>query len=86
MKDDDRLTFTVENEKGEQVPCEAIATFESEETGKLYIIYTDNSLDDERNTNVYASIVNPKNGQFSPIEDEEEWAIVDEVIAGLNED
>ena len=50
------MTFKVMNDEGKEVECEVLFTFESEETKKNYIVYTDNTTDEEGNTKVYASI------------------------------
>ena len=50
--------FLVIDDKGKQVECEPLFTFESEETGKKYVVYTDHSLDKNGNTRVFASIYN----------------------------
>ena len=49
-------TFTIIDNKGKERICEVLFTFESEETKKNYIVYTDNSKDSEGNVRVYASI------------------------------
>ena len=56
----ENLSFTVINSDGFEVECEVLFTFESEETGKNYIVYTDNTVDEDGNTKVYASIYDPK--------------------------
>jgi len=56
---DEIMTFKVTDEEGKEIECEVLFTFESDETKKNYIVYTDNTLDDEGNTKVYASIYNP---------------------------
>ena len=45
--------FTVINGKGKEIECEVLFTFESKETGKNYIIYTDNTLDKSGNIKVH---------------------------------
>ena len=52
--------FTVINDEGKEVQCEVLFTFDSDETGKHYIIYTDNTTDEEGNTKVYASTFDQK--------------------------
>ena len=49
---EEKNTFTVMNDKGEEVTCEVLFTFESEETKKNYIVYTDNTTDDDGNVKV----------------------------------
>lgn len=83
------MTFTVLDENSREVKCEALFTFESEETGKSYIVYTDNSVDEEGNTRVYASIYAPESDEqkLMPIETEKEWKIIEiileEIQAGI---
>ena len=60
-------------------------TFESDETNKNYIVYTDNTTDEEGNTKVYASIFNPdeENIDLIPIETEKEWKIIETILNEL---
>ena len=41
------MTFKVMNDEGKEVECEVLFTFESDETKKNYIVYTDNTTDEE---------------------------------------
>ena len=82
---DDSMTFTVLDDEGKEVECEVLFTFESTETGKNYIVYTDNTVDEEGNTNVYASIYDPddENTSLIPIESEKEWETIQTVLNEL---
>ena len=53
-------TFTIVNDEGKEIKCEVLFTYEDEKTKKNYMAYTDNTLDEEGNTKVYASIYNPE--------------------------
>ena len=53
---EEKNTFQVLDENGKEVTCEVLFTFDSEETKKSYIVYTDNTTDDDGNVRVYASI------------------------------
>jgi len=44
----------------EEVTCEVILGFTDDATGKEYIIYTDNSSDEDDQLNIYASQVDPE--------------------------
>ena len=79
------MTFKVKNDEGKEVKCEVLFTFESDETKKTYIVYTDNSIDEEGNTRVYASIYNQTEDQekLLPIDDEKEWKIIQTVLDDL---
>ena len=82
---DEIMTFKVMNDDGIEVECEVLFTFESEETGKNYIVYTDNTLDEDDNTKVFASIYNPDEEEtvLQPIETDEEWAIIEKILDAL---
>ena len=78
------MTFTGTDAEGNNVEYEVLLTFESEETKKSYMIYTDNTLDEEGNTKVYASIYVPnedlENTVLSPIETDKEWSMIEAII------
>ena len=82
---DEVMTFKVINDEGKEVECEVLFTFESDETKKNYIVYTDNTLDEEGNTKVYASIYNPDEDETKliPIETEKEWKIIETILDEL---
>jgi len=84
MKNEE-YAFTVLDENGKEVECEVIVTFESDETGKNYIVYTDNTLDENGCTKVFASIFDPNSDDMvlQPIETEKEWAIVELILEEL---
>ncbi len=79
------MSFKVENDKGEEIECEVLFTFESEQTAKNYIVYTDNTEDEEGNTKVYASIYNPDQDETKllPIETDEEWNLIETILDEL---
>lgn len=85
MNNEERMTFKVKNDEGKEIECEALFTFESDETKKNYIVYTDNTKDESGNTKVYASIYNPKeeNTNLLPIETDKEWKIIETILSEL---
>ena len=84
----EKKSFTVFNDKGEKVVCDVLFTFDSEETHKSYIAYTDNTKDEKGNVQGYASIYNPKeeNPELKPIESEKEWKIIETILETLQEE
>lgn len=83
---DQEMKFTITNEEGKEITCEVLFTFDSEETGKNYIVYTDNTKDEEGNIKVYASVYDPNDTtKLEPITTDKEWKIIqivlDEVMA-----
>ena len=85
---DEKKKFTVLDENGNEVTCEVLFTFESEETKKHYIVYTDNTTDEEGNVRVYASIFDPKakNTELKPIETDREWKIIETILESIQEE
>lgn len=81
----EKMSFTIINDEGKEVECEVLFTFGSEETGKNYIVYTDNTLDEEGNTKVFASIYDPDSDESKllPIETEKEWKIIEVILEEL---
>lgn len=81
-------TFKVINDEGQEILCDILFTFDSEETKKSYIVYTDNSRDAEGNIQVFASIYDPKqdNPRLEPIETEQEWKIIETILSTLQDE
>lgn len=88
---DVNIKFKAIDDEGRQLDCEALFLFESPETKKNYIVYTDHSIDDEGNTKVYASIYEPsdlktdEDNEFAalplkPIETDKEWKIIETIL------
>lgn len=85
---EEQMKFKVIDDKGKEIECEVLFTFESDETGKNYIVYTDNTTDEQGNTKVYASIYAPneENLNLTAIETEKEWKIIETILNELQEE
>ena len=81
-------TFTIVDSNGEEIICEVLFTFESDETKKSYIVYTDNTKDENGNIKVYASIYKPgaENHELLPIESDREWKVIETVLKTVQEE
>lgn len=87
-------TFTVINDEGKEIVCDVLFTFDSDETKKSYVVYTDNTKDEFGNIRVYASIFNPNdnpndngNGtELLPIQTEKEWKVIEKILESLQEE
>lgn len=79
-------TFKVVNDEGQEVECEALFTFESEATGKMYVVYTDGELEDGAEK-VYANVVEIINDEgdarLLPIETDEEYDLISSMLEKL---
>ena len=85
---DEKKKFTVLDENGKQVECEPLFTFESDETKKQYVVYTDNSYDADGNIRVFASIykMNDKGGELLPIKTDKEWKVIETILESIQEE
>ena len=85
---EEKMTFKVINDEGKEVECEVLFTFDSDDTGKSYIVYTDNTTDEEGNTKVYASIYTPDQDEtkLEPIETDKEWKIIETILEELQKE
>ena len=85
---EEKMTFKAVNDEGKEVECEVLFTFESDETKKNYMVYTDNTKDQEGNVKVYASIYDPEKpeSELQPIETDKEWKIIDTILKELQEE
>ena len=79
--------FTIVNDEVKEVECEVLFTFDSDETKKSYIVYTDNTTDESGSTRVYASVFDPTgvNNTLQPIETEKEWLVIENILASVQE-
>ena len=85
---EEKKKFTVLDENGNQVICEPLFTFDSEETKKQYVVYTDNSLDEEGNVRVFASVykMTDKGGELLPVKTDKEWKVIETILESIQEE
>lgn len=78
-------TFICVDDKGNKSKCKVLFTFDLEKTGKNYIIYTDNTKDENGQLRTYAStyIPNLEETELGIIETEEEWKMVEGILSTL---
>ena len=81
-------TFKVVDQEGKEIEFEILFTFESDETKKNYMVYTDNTKDENGNVRVYASVFKPNAEplELLPIETEREWKIVETILESIEEE
>ena len=81
----DNGKIVIKNDKGEELVCDVLFTFDSDETGNSYIDYTDNTNDEKGNTKVYANTYD-KTGEdlkLSQLTTDKEWKIIDNILASV---
>ena len=81
-------TFSMLDENGNEVVYDVLFTFESDETKKNYIVYTDNTRDEIGNIQVYASIYDPENpnSKLEAITTDKEWKVIETILETLQEE
>lgn len=81
-------SFSIIDENGNEVVYDVLFTFESDETHKNYIVYTDNTKDENGNIQVYASIYEPENpnSKLEEIETDKEWKVIETILNTLQEE
>lgn len=85
---EERATFKTKNAEGVEIECEVLLTFQGEETGKHYMVYTDNTIDEAGNTRVFAATFDPTKSEQTmyPIETEAEWKIIETVLETISQE
>lgn len=81
-------TFKMVTEDGKEITCNVLFTFDSEETGKSYIAYTDNTYEEDGSIKAYAAVYHPNdlNSGFEPIETDKEWKVVEAILDSIQEE
>lgn len=81
-------SFSMIDENGKEVIYDVLFTFESDETKKNYIVYTDNTRDEAGNIQVYASIYDPENpnSKLEAITTDKEWKVIETILETLQEE
>lgn len=62
---------------GNRKEYDVILTFKNDKNNKNYIVYTDNSIDNENKLKIYAAIYNPLTNEFLGVPDsKDEWQVI----------
>lgn len=77
--------ITLRNESGVEKEFDVLFTFDSDETKKSYIVYTDHKIDPDGKEMVYASIYDPKNidKSLTPLTSDSEWKVIENILNSL---
>ncbi len=80
--------FKIIDKKGKEIEFEVLFTFESDETKKNYMVYTDNTKDKDGNTRVYASVFVPNKEplELLPVETEREWKVIETILESIQDE
>ena len=87
MNEEKNRYFTVTDQSGSTVEYEILFTFDSDETKKSYIVFTDNKTDEDGSIVTYASTYD-KTGEsleLQDIETDEEWNLIEHLLSNIEE-
>lgn len=78
---EDRKTFKIITDDGKEIEYEIILAFKWSKTNKYYIVYTDNTKDENDKLNIYAAIYYPNDDtRLDAVETEEEWNEIERML------
>jgi len=79
--------FTIKNEAGEEMECDVLFTFDAEDMKKSYVVFTDNSKDENGNIKVYANTYDPtgNSADLGVVNTEKEWQMIENLLSSLQE-
>ena len=80
--------FVLTNDNGEEVRYDVLFTFDSDDTNKSYIAYTDNTYDEDGNISVYASTYEPESEEMilGEIETDKEWKVIETILNTIHKE
>ena len=84
--------ITIVDEQGNEQLCEILHTFDSEEFGKSYVLYSLVGAEEDENgaVEIFASAYTPaengEDGELEPIETEAEWDMIEDVLNSIEDE
>ncbi|MCI9280836.1 MAG: DUF1292 domain-containing protein [Bacilli bacterium] len=87
MNNESERYFTVSDANGKTIEYEILFTFDSDETKKSYIVFTDNNKDKDGSIITYAATYD-KDGEkleLRDIETEKEWNLIETILSQIEE-
>ncbi len=79
--------FTITDKSGKTIEYEILFTFDSDETKKSYIVFTDNNKDEEGSIITYAATYdkNGENLELQDIKTDEEWTLIESLLSQIED-
>lgn len=88
MENDNKLIYI--DEEGNEVLCEILFTFDSEEFQKSYVLFYPVGGENEEEVEVMAASYIPKEdgsvGELNEIETDEEWNLIEDTLDSFSDD
>lgn len=80
----EKKTLKIIDDFGKEIEYEILIAFKWTKTNKNYIVYTDNTNDENGNLNIFAAIYYPQDdSKLDAIETDEEWDEVEKRLRNL---
>ncbi len=75
--------FIFENENGKKINCEMILSFYLRDKDRNYMLFTDNTYDEDHNLKVYPYYNTSKNEEMIPVTEPSEFDMIDKVYQSV---
>ena len=87
MNNEKGRIFTITDQNGVTKEYEILFTFDSEETKNSYIVFTDNTKDQNGNTITYAATYtkNSDKLELNDIKTEKEWTLIENLLSQIED-
>ena len=74
----------LKDDAGKEIEVDILFTYTSKENDKLYIVYTDHNKDSDGQEKVFAGIYDEENQILNPLEDKEEYVIIENILSSID--
>ncbi len=83
---DEKKVLKIIDDTGKEIEYEILIAFKWTKTKKNYVVYTDNTEDNNGDLNVYAAIYYPEDDtRLEPVETDEEWELIERRLHELQQ-
>ena len=74
--------MTIRDDNGKDFQVEVLLTYERD--NNTYVVYTDNTKDNDGKERVYAGIYDKDNSVLNPIENKEDYNIIESILSSID--
>ena len=76
--------MTLKDDKGQEFEVEVLFTYNTKDNDNTYIVYTDHSKDSDGQEKVYAGIYDKENELLNPIENKDDYIIIENILSSID--
>ena len=80
----DNSIMIIEDEKGQRIEIEVLFTYNTKDNDNTYVVYTDHSKDSDGQEKVYAGIYDKDNSLLNPIENKEDYIMIENILSSID--